>query len=92
MNNLQSAFFRNCIEGEKHAYDMHRIGLVLEVHVHPVELVSLYSWVLPRSQFLGTSATFFGLTSAKNTASCPFRCKPPFGKKPTYFIVSWFWL
>ena len=41
MNHLQSAFFRNCIEAEKHVDDVHRIGPVLEVHVHPVELVSL---------------------------------------------------
>ena len=90
MNNLQSAFFRNCSKAEKHADDIHRMGRVLEVHVHPVELVCLYSWVLLRSQFLETSATFYGLTSVKNTATCPFRWKPPFGKKPTHLTVSWF--
>ena len=90
MNNLQSAFSRNCIKAEKRADDIHRIGPVLEVHVHPVELVSLYSWVLPCSQFLETSAIFYGLTSVKNTASGPFRCEPPFGKKTTYLTVSWF--
>ena len=84
MNNLQSAFFLDCTKAEKHADDIHRISPVLQLHVHPVEPVSLCSWVLLSSQFLEASATFFGLTSAKNTASCPFRCKPPSGKKPTF--------
>ena len=70
--------------------EVHRIGLVFQVHVQPVGLVSLSSWVLARSKFLEVSATFYGLTSVRDTASCPFRCKPSFGKKPTYLTVSWF--